>query len=591
MNPPPMYITLYFIVTRLLDSFRVVRDHFLALDPTDLNVDLLEKHLLAAETSVVAVGAACGTPCTPFFEGCSPFPLAPSYAFAVADDILGTEDVGAASTLSGKHRSGKGKGGKSGGGGSGGGGGEAVEVAVVAVGVVAGVGASVAAVVAAVGVVAVGVELFRGEVLAVARGATAASERDPYAPAASRREKERPRREPSRERGRSWERSPRRPAFRADRVPSARDRRGEGAEDVGAGVDGHAGGTDQNAWLRESARGTGVEGGSHRDAGVFHSPEDRGRRRDERGHWQGFEERLWGWGSNGSGDAREGGSQENAAQEVTQERDAEGTERTQGPPVEEADEEDGNEVQSEGTSKAEPGPAEERAGASQATVEESRTMLQESRDQDGSRGEGQRAEGSRRQERGARDKGARDAQAPSPHGKEEAERSRTPEKGQHHGEWRVGEFRPHIRRQDQEGRNGGGTRSPGRRQARDAEWRDEPRSPRRQGRQKGRHGAERVSRERRGQQQGERSSTMPSPGRPSQRAQRDKGGTRSPDWRHARREEYGGEGHSPERRQQRSRREDPWPLSPERRMLCETGRGEGQKAREPSTPQWGRAEE
>ncbi|CAI7738906.1 unnamed protein product [Closterium sp. NIES-53] len=98
-------------------------DHFLALDPTDLTVDLLEKHLLAAETSEVAVGATRGTPRTPFFEGCSPSPLAPSYASVAVVDILGTEDVGAASALSGRHRSSKGKGGKSGGGGSGGGGG------------------------------------------------------------------------------------------------------------------------------------------------------------------------------------------------------------------------------------------------------------------------------------------------------------------------------------------------------------------------------------------------------------------------------------------------------------------------------------
>ncbi|CAI7871678.1 unnamed protein product [Closterium sp. NIES-53] len=54
-NPPLIYITLYFIVIRLPDSFCAVRDHFLALDPTDLAVDLLEKHLLAAETSVVAI--------------------------------------------------------------------------------------------------------------------------------------------------------------------------------------------------------------------------------------------------------------------------------------------------------------------------------------------------------------------------------------------------------------------------------------------------------------------------------------------------------------------------------------------------------
>ncbi|CAI7771406.1 unnamed protein product [Closterium sp. NIES-54] len=121
-NPPPMYITLYFIVTRLPDSLRAFKDHFLALDPTDLTVDLLEQHLFAAETSVVTVGATRGSPRTPFFEGCSPSPLTLSYASAAAADDLGAEDVGAASA-SGKHRISKGKGGKGGGGGSGGGGG------------------------------------------------------------------------------------------------------------------------------------------------------------------------------------------------------------------------------------------------------------------------------------------------------------------------------------------------------------------------------------------------------------------------------------------------------------------------------------
>ncbi|CAI7922501.1 unnamed protein product [Closterium sp. NIES-53] len=165
-NQPPMFITLYFKVTRIPDSLRSVRDHFLALDPivltvdlleqnllagktsvvavgdargtprtpffegdhflsldpTVLTVDLLEQHLLAAETSVVALGAARGTPRTPFFEGCSPSPLAPSYASAAAVDVLGAEDVRAASA-SGKRRSSTGKGGRGGGGGSGGGGG------------------------------------------------------------------------------------------------------------------------------------------------------------------------------------------------------------------------------------------------------------------------------------------------------------------------------------------------------------------------------------------------------------------------------------------------------------------------------------
>ncbi|CAI7794135.1 unnamed protein product [Closterium sp. NIES-53] len=93
-------------------------DHFLSLDPTSLTVDLLEQHLLAAETSAIAVGAARGTLRPPFFEGCSPSPLAPSYASAATADVSVSEDVGAASA-SAKRRSDKVKGGKGGGGGSG----------------------------------------------------------------------------------------------------------------------------------------------------------------------------------------------------------------------------------------------------------------------------------------------------------------------------------------------------------------------------------------------------------------------------------------------------------------------------------------
>ncbi|CAI7770212.1 unnamed protein product [Closterium sp. NIES-53] len=53
-NPPPLYLTLYYVVTRLPDSLRVVRDHFLSVCPTTLTVDLLEERLLAAEQSIVA---------------------------------------------------------------------------------------------------------------------------------------------------------------------------------------------------------------------------------------------------------------------------------------------------------------------------------------------------------------------------------------------------------------------------------------------------------------------------------------------------------------------------------------------------------
>ncbi|CAI7731019.1 unnamed protein product [Closterium sp. NIES-54] len=125
-NPPPMYITLYYIVTRLPDSLRLVRDHFLSVCPTTLTVDLLEQRLLAAETSIVAVGASRGNPHTPIFEGCSPSPLLPSVTSAAAAELGGFESVGAASAPSGRRRTGRGKGGKGTGGtggGSGGGGG------------------------------------------------------------------------------------------------------------------------------------------------------------------------------------------------------------------------------------------------------------------------------------------------------------------------------------------------------------------------------------------------------------------------------------------------------------------------------------
>ncbi|CAI7873777.1 unnamed protein product [Closterium sp. NIES-53] len=151
-NPPPMYITLYYIVTRLPDSLSAVRDLLLALDPTELTADLLEKHLLAAETSIVAAASAPGGRC----------------------------------------RSGRGKGGQGGGGGGGSGGGSGG----VGGGVVA---AAVAAMGVAVAVVGRQREWWReqwwrsgwsyskGRFWRWPKAAAAASERDSDAPAASSR--------------------------------------------------------------------------------------------------------------------------------------------------------------------------------------------------------------------------------------------------------------------------------------------------------------------------------------------------------------------------------------------------------------------
>ncbi|CAI7863522.1 unnamed protein product [Closterium sp. NIES-53] len=87
-------------------------DHFLSLCPTELTVDLLEERLAAAEKSILALG-------------CSPVPLLPSVASAAPVDLVGTQEVGAASAPSGRRRNSKGKGskggGRDGGGGRGGG--------------------------------------------------------------------------------------------------------------------------------------------------------------------------------------------------------------------------------------------------------------------------------------------------------------------------------------------------------------------------------------------------------------------------------------------------------------------------------------
>ncbi|CAI7900199.1 unnamed protein product [Closterium sp. NIES-54] len=76
-NSPPMYITLYFLVTRLPDSLSSVRDHFLSLCPTAQTVDLLEERLAAAEKSILAVGASCGDRAPPFLRGVPLSPFSP----------------------------------------------------------------------------------------------------------------------------------------------------------------------------------------------------------------------------------------------------------------------------------------------------------------------------------------------------------------------------------------------------------------------------------------------------------------------------------------------------------------------------------
>ncbi|CAI7738051.1 unnamed protein product [Closterium sp. NIES-54] len=121
-NPPPMYITLYYLVTSLPNSLSSIRDHFLSLCLTELTIDLLEEHLATAEKSILAVGASRGDRrCEDLGSRVFPCSLLPSVASAAAVDLVGTEEVGAASAPSERRLNSKGKGSKGGGGDGGGG--------------------------------------------------------------------------------------------------------------------------------------------------------------------------------------------------------------------------------------------------------------------------------------------------------------------------------------------------------------------------------------------------------------------------------------------------------------------------------------
>ncbi|CAI7878898.1 unnamed protein product [Closterium sp. NIES-54] len=87
-NQLPMYLTLYFLMTRLPDTLHVVRDHFFSLDPTSSTLASFDTRLLESETTTRAVTASHGTPSTSFFERCAPSLFASSVASAAAVDVL-----------------------------------------------------------------------------------------------------------------------------------------------------------------------------------------------------------------------------------------------------------------------------------------------------------------------------------------------------------------------------------------------------------------------------------------------------------------------------------------------------------------------
>ncbi|CAI6012185.1 unnamed protein product [Closterium sp. NIES-65] len=367
------------------------------------------------------------------------------------------------------------------------------------------------------------------------------------------------------------ERSPRHPAFRADRVPVVRDGR---VADARTNDEGHAERADRDAWLQESGRGPGAEGGNHPGGRVFRSPEERGRRRDERGRWLAFGEQSRGQGGSGGSVARGENSPHNAVREETPEQGVEDKEEGSERSDVEAGIKGANEARTGGTSDAETEPAEAQAETSPVAVAELEAPPPGSRGRDDPYEEGRRTESSGRQELGGPEMSHRAWQAPNSRGKGKEERSRLAERERRLGGGCVGEFRPRGEHQEQGEWSGGASHLAGRQQPRGERGRETETAPPKW----------------HGQQQGGRSSTIRSPGRTRQRERRDSSWSRSPDGQHTRREKYAGEW-SPWRQPRTwSEHLDAWSPSPERRPRREMSRWEGQEVHGPPTVQWGRTE-
>ncbi|CAI5967714.1 unnamed protein product [Closterium sp. NIES-64] len=144
-HPPRSGLTLYHLVTRLPDTLRAVRDHFLARCPTESPLTSSRRNCLQLRRVLLAVG---GRPPHPVLRGgCSPPPFSPLSPLLLLSNLLGAEKAGTTSLLQAGAAATRAKGGK-------GGGGDAGEAVVGAVAAVAVGGWGWRGLVAAVGVVA-----------------------------------------------------------------------------------------------------------------------------------------------------------------------------------------------------------------------------------------------------------------------------------------------------------------------------------------------------------------------------------------------------------------------------------------------------
>ncbi|CAI5968329.1 unnamed protein product [Closterium sp. NIES-65] len=142
-------------------------------------------------------------------------------------------------------------------------------------------------------------------------------------------------RDRSRERGRSLERSPRRPersprrpAFRADQVSLAPDRQEGGSAREGRGGSGSVT-TGSDPWRTDGLHGADGGRGNRQDTGAYCSPEEGYRRREERGRGRGLEGLFSGRQGDLDVDGEDEADSANRVRETNREGETEGDDEPQ----------------------------------------------------------------------------------------------------------------------------------------------------------------------------------------------------------------------------------------------------------------------
>ncbi|CAI5967763.1 unnamed protein product [Closterium sp. NIES-64] len=279
-------------------------------------------------------------------------------------------------------------------------------------------------------------------------------------------------RDRSRERGRSLERSPRRPersprrpAFRADQVPLAPDRQEGGSAREGRGGSGSVT-TGSDPWRTDGLHGADGGRGNRQDTGAYCSPEEGYRRREERGRGRGLEGLFSGRQGDLDVDGEDEADSANRVRETNREGETEGDDEPQEEGAAEQRErpagaDDDDPAQAGVATEPSTAEAEEKGGTTRDLPRD------EEKGDGGGHGSGAHSPEPRQQRVEGRGDGAR---LPYPRLKQDGGRgggARSPDPRQQRGEGRGDGARSPDPRLNRDGGRGGDARSPDPRPNRD----------------------------------------------------------------------------------------------------------------------------